>query len=125
VCDEKKKAEIEQVLKDFKRHWDGRVLNRKSSDNEDTLTALQIMPQHRAEEIRKLKYSDYYRGPSPDFDYPTHDVWEFGRRVKGQEVYIKLKVYLENGKKKAKCFSFHFPKHKITYPFKQKGVKRV
>jgi hypothetical protein len=131
VCDERKKAEIEQLLKEFKDCWDDRVLDRTtSSDNEDTMTALQITTKHRAEEIRKLKYSDYYRGPSPDDIYPEHDIWEFGRRVKGNktsaEVYIKIKVYLDaNGRKKGKCFSFHFPKWQITYPFKKKGAKNV
>jgi hypothetical protein len=127
VCDEKKKTEIEQFLKTFFQCWDGRVLDeREDKRNEETLLSLGITPKHRAEEIKKLKYYDFYRGPSPDHANPKENFWEFGRKVKGEEVYIKIKVYQDfKGRNSGKCISFHFPDRPITYPCKQKGTSHV
>jgi hypothetical protein len=115
-------AEIESFLKAFKRCWDGKVIDRVNQKNEDTLAFLGITPQHRAEEIRKVKYTDFYRGPSKDHANPSEEFWEFGRRIKGEEIYIKVKVYTTaSGQKKGKCLSFHVAEQKITYPHKKKG----
>jgi hypothetical protein len=117
-----KQADIEGFLKEFKRCWDGKVIDRVNQKNEDTLVVLGITPQHRAEEVRKLKYTDFFRGPSPDHLIPGHEWWEFGLRIKKQEIYIKIKVYnSDSGKKMGKCMSFHLAEEKITYPYKEKG----
>lgn len=113
-----KKAEIEKFLKEFKRVWDGRVIDRLNDKNDITLTVLGITPNQRADEIRKLSYKNYFNGPSPDRAGKPGDWWEFGKRVKRKEVYIKLKIYKINGKKRAKCMSFHIAERPIKYPFK-------
>ncbi|MBI5103134.1 MAG: type II toxin-antitoxin system MqsR family toxin [Nitrospirae bacterium] len=112
------KEDIEHFLKNFKSCWDGSVIPRINSNNDDTLAILGITPKHRMEEIRSLKVEDYYKGPSPDYDGITNkEWWEFGKYVYGYEIYIKVAVYCNKGR----CMSFHFPEHKITYPYKKKG----
>lgn len=110
--------EIEQFLKIFKSCWDGNVIRREKND--DALTILGITPKHRMEEVKRLCYADYFKGPSPDHDgEPDKEWWEFGLRVKGHEIYIKIRIYKkEDGKDGAKCMSFHIAEEKITYPFK-------
>lgn len=121
-----KQADIEGFLKEFKRCWDGKVIDRVNTKNDNTLTELGLLPHHRTYEIRRLECSDFYRGPSPDHQIAGHEWWEFGRKVKSREIYIKIKVYVaENGEKRGRCMSFHFPEKKITYPYKRKGRSRV
>jgi len=84
--------------------------------------SLGITPRHRAEEVKRLHYTDYFRGPSPDYDgIAGKEWWEFGLRVKGHEIYIKIRIYKrERGSYGGKCMSFHIAEEKITYPFKEK-----
>lgn len=114
--------EIEQFLKMFKSYWDGNVVPRLNSKNDDTLTILGITPKHRIEEAKSLRVEDYFRGPSPDHDGdPTKEWWEFGRWIKGYEIYIKIRVYKRSDSRyAAKCMSFHIAEEKIIYPFKKK-----
>lgn len=118
--------EIEQFLKLFKSCWDGKVVPRLDSKNDDTLTILGITPKHRMEEVKRLQYTDYFRGPSPDHDgIAGKEWWEFGLRVKGHEIYIKISIYKkEKGGYGAKCMSFHIAEEKIIYPFKEKGDEK-
>ncbi len=114
--------EIETFLREFRRCWDGNIVPRLDSRNEETLTELGLTIRQRAEEVRKLKNTDYFRGPSQDHERPNQEWWEFGKMVKGQEVYIKIKVYTsDSGKRLGKCMSFHFPDEgkPITYPYKK------
>ncbi|NCO68536.1 MAG: toxin [Nitrospirae bacterium CG_4_10_14_3_um_filter_44_29] len=114
--------EIEQFLENFKSCWDGNVVPRLDEKNDETLSSLGITPRHRAEEVKRLHYTDYFRGPSPDYDgIAGKEWWEFGLRVKGHEIYIKIRIYKrERGSYGGKCMSFHIAEEKITYPFKEK-----
>jgi len=124
MADKKKPSpeEIEQFLKMFKSCWDGKVVPRLDSKNDDTLTILGITPKHRIEEVKRLRYVDYFNGPSPDYDgSPDKEWWEFGLRVKGHEIYIKISISKkENGQYRFRCMSFHIAEEKIRYPFKEK-----
>ncbi len=113
-----KKSDIEDFLKEFKQAWNGTVIDRHNTANDDTLTTLQITPYQRADEIRKLTYKDYFRGPTPDHAAPSEQIWEFGTTVKGHEIYIKLKIYEINGNKRGKCLSFHIASWSIRYPLR-------
>ncbi len=116
------KDEIEAFLKEFSNCWDGTVVNRQDPRNDKTLDKLGLTPVQRAKEVRKLGFRDYFRGPSPDHKEPTHELWEFGRMIDDEEVYIKIKVYIsDSGKKYAKCISCHFPDEgkPLTYPYKK------
>lgn len=114
--------DIKRFLKIFKSCWNGNVIPRTDSKNDDTLTILGITPKHRMEEVKRLHYYDYFRGPSPDHNGdPSKEWWEFGLWIKGREIYIKIRIYTkENGKYGGKCMSFHIAEEKITYPFKEK-----
>lgn len=116
------KDDIEKYLIEFKKSWDGRVLDeRQDGKNDETLAILGITPKHRAEIIRGLTYEDYYRGPSPDHSKPSEEIWEFGKRVKQDNVYIKLKIYEINNRKKGKCLSFHIAEKPIINPFRKES----
>jgi len=116
-------ADIEGFLKIFKSCWDGSIVPRQDTSNDEALAILGIAPKHRMEEVKKLCFEDYYRGPSPDHDgNSSKEWWEFGRYVKGQEIYIKITVYTKtNGRKVGKCMSFHIPQKEMHYPHKKRG----
>jgi hypothetical protein len=112
-----KRADVEHFLREFKRIWNGTVIDRRNEDNDDTLALLGITPNQRADEVRKLTYKNYSRGPKPDHSGSSGDIWEFGTRVRKKEVYIKLKIYTIRGKKRSKCISFHIAKWPVRYQF--------
>jgi len=114
------KNEIEQFLKEFKRCSQIHVIDeRQDGKNDETLAILGILPKQRLEEIKSLRYKNYFRGPIPDHGNPSEYVWEFGKRVKGREIYIKLKIFVTTGgSKHGKCLSFHIAERPINYKFK-------
>lgn len=59
-------------------------------------------------EILSLVVSDYYSGPKQD-NAPnrTGDIWEFKKRIFGNQFYVKTKIVQENGEYIIKCLSFH------------------
>ena len=63
-----------------------------------------------------LTVDDYCEGPEPDKDRPG-EVWLFGKRISGKEVYIKLKIAQVGKEPIAKCLSFHPAKHPLCFPF--------
>lgn len=117
-----KKDKIKQFLKDFKNCWDGKVADERSDEkNNNTLAILGITPKHRVELIKSLNYKNFYRGPTPDHAKPSEECWEFGKWFKGREIYIKLKIYKINDRKRGKALSFHFAERSITYPYLKGG----
>lgn len=65
-----------------------------------------------------LSVADYCNGPLPDKGRPG-ELWEFGKQIEGQDVYIKLKVADVAGTKIAKCISFHIAKYPLKYPHRK------
>ncbi len=63
--------------------------------------------------IKNLNYKDYYSGPKRD-DIHGGEFWEFGKRIKKVDVYIKINIGLAN--KSVICISFHRAKYALTYP---------
>ena len=78
---------------------------------------LEITQSSCKEEIIKLTYKNYYKGPIED-SINKGEYWEFGKTIKKTEVYIKINKGLQN--KSVICISFHKAKHKMTYPLKSK-----
>jgi hypothetical protein len=111
------KVEIEQFLNEFKKVWKGFVIPRP--ENENTLLKLGTTPYQRANEVRNLTYKNYFRGPTPEHTGNPGEWWEFGKMVKGEEIYIKLQIFetKTKRKKKGKCLSFHISDRLIKYPF--------
>ncbi|GMT39897.1 MAG: hypothetical protein IEMM0001_0632 [bacterium] len=85
--------------------------------NRQTLNYLGLTKRNLEEILLDLTVLDYCKGPKDDRDQPG-EIWEFGKNVKDEDIYIKLKVAEVNGKKIAKCISFHIAKYKLQYPYK-------
>jgi len=85
----------------------------------DTASQLGIDQKDVIEEIKSLSVEDYFRGPSKDRELKSGDVWEFGKQILGHEVYIKLVLKGNKKEQWLTVLSFHFPKFKITYPFRK------
>ncbi len=104
-------------LKEFKEiATQGRgldIVDRK--ENLHSLSKLGLTKKNCKNEILSLSVSNYSSGPKPDKDKPGY-VWEFGKKIKGKEIYIKLKIADVDTAKIAKCISFHEAEHPIDYP---------
>lgn len=85
----------------------------------ETRAWLDLTKENCRDEIMALTVDDYCKGPSPDRDRPG-DVWIFGKRISGTDVYIKLKLASVEGQTIAKCLSFHPAGHPLCFPFKEK-----
>ena len=85
-------------------------------DTRATLQYLGLTYKNLQEILLSLSVEDYCEGPLEDHSKPG-ELWVFGKEVKGQEVYIKLKVADVSGVRIAKCISFHIPVHPMEYPF--------
>jgi hypothetical protein len=107
-------------LKDFKkivtqeRGLD--IVDRK--ENLTSLLQLGLTKKGCKHEILNLSVSDYCAGPKPDRDRPGV-IWEFGKKINGHDVYIKLKIAEAGSVRIAKCISFHIAEHPITNPLKK------
>ncbi len=109
--------DVERFLKEFKAVWNGFVAKRPK--NEETLSILCITYNHRAEEIRSLKTRGYVKGPEMEKDpqMPPGDVWVFAKKVRGELIYIKLKIYITpKGVKMGSCISFHIADGELKCP---------
>jgi hypothetical protein len=74
--------------------------------------------QNCKQEILNLSVSDYCAGPKPDKDRPGV-IWEFGKKIRGHDVYIKLKIAEAGSIRIAKCISFHIAEFPIINPLKK------
>jgi hypothetical protein len=112
------KEEVEyflQQLRDKLRFYE--VAFRPRDKNTTTLATLDIIPRDRIDYLKNLNTENYKSGPNKDTHEPAKpDYFEFGVNIKGQEVYIKISLGLQN--KMIDCMSFHIAEHPITYPFK-------
>lgn len=93
----------------------------KKEENMKTLVALGYKTYHMKQEILSLTPQNYYRGPTEDYDkdnYKDQHIWEFGKIIQAQEIYIKLKIRKNKGGDEIACMSFHKAQYKMTYPLK-------
>lgn len=60
-----------------------------------------------------LNVEDYRDGPHPDHHQPEHDVWIFGPRIGGRQMYVKVAIGRErtDGPLRIVVWSFHPAKH--------------
>ena len=109
--------DVEKFLNEFiqKMKFYEVYIDRNRTKNLRTMLDLELSNLSVREHLSELKATDYYRGPTKDnFDGP--DLWEFGKMIKGKEVYIKITIGSFN--KPVICISFHYPEKKIKYPLK-------
>lgn len=112
-------SQIREFLKVFKKAGEKeriRFVGREK--NWDYLADTLITASMREEALFSLSVLDYVEGPLPDKD-KTGELWVFGAKVYGQEIYTKLKVVIKNERIFAKCISFHRPEHPLRYPLKK------
>ncbi|BDQ03642.1 hypothetical protein [Ignavibacterium sp.] len=111
---------VEKFLRDLKtkiKIYDI-IFRNDRNKNLQTLAALEITPIERKKYIEKLSVDNYCSGPNRNTLYPEHaDYWEFGMKIKSQEVYIKIEMGLPNSS--VICISFHIAEHKLKYKFKR------
>lgn len=114
-------VQISIFLKEFKkivtqeRGLD--IVDRK--ENLNSLLQLGLTKRNCEQEILNLSVSDFYAGPKPDQDR-SGVIWEFGKKISGHDVYIKLKIAEAGSVRMAKCISFHIAEHPIINPLKSK-----
>jgi hypothetical protein len=98
-------------VKDRQKNWQG-------------LIDLGMTPNERRDLLLQLVPEDYCAGPKPDDTDEREQVWEFGRKVGGTEVYIKLRVVQDRRRKahRATVWSFHPAEHPMRYPLRGGGT---
>lgn len=71
------------------------------------------------EAIKNLTIENYYEGPDNDYNPKRDNIfWKFGVRIFDREIYLKLTIQEDKGKKII-VWSYHFPEYSINYPFKK------
>ena len=91
------------------------IVDRK--ENLNSLIELGLTKKNCEYEILSLSVPDFCAGPKPDKDR-SGVIWEFGKKISGHDVYIKLKITEVGSVRIAKCISFHIAQHSITNPLK-------
>lgn len=113
------KIQVALFLKEFKGIvTTGRglyIIDRQK--NTESLLELGLTKRNCREEILNLSVENYCNGPKPDFDRPGM-IWEFGKKINGDEIYIKLKIAEVGSEKLAKCISFHKAEFPLNLPLK-------
>ena len=72
--------------------------------NNQALLDLEISAKEREKILDGLTAMDYYRGPKPDMVNVGGEYWEFGKKVKGNEVYMKISMGFDD--EAVACFFF-------------------
>jgi hypothetical protein len=67
--------------------------------------------------LRELSVNDYIEGPMPDDINQEHQVWVFGARHMGFDIYIKVKVFLIAGIDHGKAIAFHEAEYPLKYKY--------
>jgi hypothetical protein len=91
---------------------------RDRDKNIQTLIDLGINPNERIEIMLSLVPEDYVKGPEPDKMESDKEVWIFGKKHSGGEIYIKLRVVEDTKHRgfRALVWSFHPAEKKMHYP---------
>jgi len=82
-----------------------------------TLASFGLTKANLEQLLLGLSVTDYSEGPVRDYDRPGQ-LWVFGKDIKGQEVYIKLKVARAGNRQVSKCISFHIAQRPMRYPLR-------
>ena len=68
--------------------------------------------------LMQLEIKNYSSGPLEDESTHGNDVWIFGTRFEGTDLYIKLTLAQEIGKTmQTIVISFHEAKYPLTFPY--------
>ena len=111
-----KKSEVERFLKDFRvklKVFDVVYIDREK--NTQTLLDLELVPSKRKEALEQLTVEDYSEGPLEETMHGGSNVWVFGKKISGREIYIK--VAMGQPSRSVICVSFHIAENPLRYPF--------
>lgn len=102
-----KEDEVSLFLKRFKDKAKifGIIFRDDRGKNTQALLDLEITALKRLEIIKNLEVDDFVEGPLEDTLNKVADLWVFGKKVKSQDVYIKISMGIANNS--AVCISFH------------------
>ena len=110
-------SEVKRFLTKFKANFDvWGVLYLDRDKNAQALLDLDIVAIERDRILKEIEVEDYSEGPHEEVIYNKVEYWVFGKKVKSQEVYIKIS--LGNFGNKVICISFHKAEHLMKYPLK-------
>ena len=109
------KQQVKDFLREFKEKmkiWEVIFLDGREK-NTQTLADLELMPVERKKVLEKLELEDYSGGPQKESQFIGSEMWVFGRRLKGEEIYIKISLGRENTG--VICISFHIAEFPMKY----------
>jgi len=110
---------VKVFLDNFKvklRIWDLLFYSSRQK-NTQTIADLEIRVTDVKAILAGLEVPDYSEGPLLDAAFGGADMWVFGRKVKGYEIYIKITLGKPNNP--VICISFHFAEYPMRYPLKE------
>jgi len=126
-------AEREQIVRSFllgvklaiqKSYEDSSAFVLTTRDkNISTITRLELTTSDIKEEIMSLSLLDYCDGPCQNPKIKG-DVWIFSKEVRGEELYVKLKLSGDSKLRQLRVLSFHEPERKLHYYFKEASKDR-
>ncbi len=111
--------QVQSFLRDFKEKlkiW-GVIFRDERGKNTQALLDLDISANYREKVLAELTASDYSEGPLKEGLYGGADMWVFGKKIKGVEVYIKITLGFFGAQ--VICISFHVAEHPMRYPLKK------
>ncbi|MBE5812088.1 MAG: type II toxin-antitoxin system MqsR family toxin [Clostridiales bacterium] len=78
----------------------------ENKKNMQTKRKYNLTTEDQENMIKQLKPSDWIKGPVPDRDIVTEDVWMFKKKYDDIEVLIYIKLKIRNNKE-CICLSIH------------------
>ena len=85
----------------------GKIIPINRDKNINSLAKLGITWSDALSYLKKLRYTDYCKGPSVDRDQPDSDyMWVFKTYIESEIVYIKMKVLYQKNNE-LKIINFH------------------
>jgi hypothetical protein len=85
--------------------------------NLECMAKLELKHDDIKDILMSLTPLDYCEGPITDSKIEGL-LWIFGKKLKGNEIYIKLKLYGDNKVQMLRVLSFHLAEWKLKYYFK-------
>jgi hypothetical protein len=77
------------------------------TENRTCLFELNLTQQEVISTLRSLVAAEYVKGPEADENGSPGQVWVFRKLLKRREIYIKFKLYDDDGVEKLTIISFH------------------
>jgi hypothetical protein len=120
MAQESLQVEVDEFLKEFKSLIPTvdklYLVYRKDGKTQDTLIELGYIKKNVHAELLQLTHLEYSKHEADRDRENSPDMWFFGKRINGKEIYIKIKKHKSGTK--GVCISFHEAEWPIKYAFK-------